>query len=291
MGKYVHSNADFYFLQPANYNDYRDFLKDRFDKLKAANPKYSLTVCAQKSKISKSQLQFLFQKKRHLNIDRLPDLALALKITDEEEYFTYLLLCFNSSRSHKVKAHFIAILNRLRHQYVKINEPRISETTEVHKKDLYENSLLMLLQEIVKLKDFREDPDWILENLRVPQLSSKQITEGFEFLLKIGCLTRDKNKRLQSNPVSIWRPDPFDPDGQKVYTNAAKSVAHLMQNPKQYKPSVYSAMAVTFDEKNLIAAEKYLIEVHHHLCKLSNDSKDPTALVQIGNFMLTVARL
>jgi hypothetical protein len=125
----------------------------------------------------------------------------------------------------------------------------------------------------------------------VPNISEQEIVDGFKYLEKVGALERAPDGKLNFDSVKVWRTDVYDNDGFSVYTKGAEATAYLMQTPKVYRPSVYSSMALAMDEKNLLEAEKVMIETHHKLCKISNDSKDPTALMYIGNYLLTVLRL
>ncbi len=278
-----------YQLAPANFEDYRDFLRERYESLRRQNSRYSLSACALKAKISKSLLQFVFQKKRHLGLDRMPTVSRALKLTPNEEYFVYLMICKNSSKSSAIQAHFEKILGRLRHEAVEVNERPIPLSTD-NDKALYQNHLFMILQTLVRLPAFREDPAWIRENLLVPNITEAQILECLEELLRLKFIVRDESGRLRpKDKLVLWRPDPYDPDGHSVFTKAAEGMASLMQTPSVYKPSVYMSMSLAFDEDGLKQAEKIMIETHHRLSSIQ--SAAPTAVVQVANFMLAVARL
>ncbi|MEK6772680.1 MAG: TIGR02147 family protein [Bdellovibrionota bacterium] len=279
-----------YHLEPANFSDYRDFLKHRFENLKKENKKFSLNACAKRSKISKSLFQFILNKKRHLGLDRMPPLAKALHLSADEEYFTYLMICKSSSRNPIIQSHFEKILNRIRHEYVKsaVDAPMPSTTND---KELYLNYFFMILQTFTKLKDFRENAQWIKDNLMIPNLNEIKITSTLKELENLGFIFRDDQNNLKSRPESLWRPDPYDPTGHRVYTKAAEGIAELMQKPDLYRPSVYMSMSLALDEENLLKAEKFMIDVHHQLLKFSVDSRQPTAVAQICNFLLTVVRL
>ncbi len=279
-----------YRLEPANYSDYRDFLKTRFEELKKRNAKYSLNFCARSSKISKSLLQFIFSKKRHLGLDRMPPLAKTLKLTSEEEYFIYLMICRKTSRNPEVQNHFENILNRIRHEFINSNEPEPQRSHE-NDKQLFLNYHLMALFALVRLKNFREDARWIKENLLIPNLTEELILLGLKKLEANGFIFRDENNCLKARPETLWRPDAYDPSGQKVFTRGAEGIAELMQTPERYRPSVYMSMSLAFDEKRLLEAEKFMIDIHHHLVKLSKNCEEPNAVAQIGNFFITVARL
>jgi len=279
-----------YTLEPANFSDYREFLKHRFETLKEKNKNFSLQNCAQKSNISKSLLQFLFNKKRHISLDKIPGLAKTLKLTTDEEYFVYLMVCKNSSQNPTIKAHFENILGKVRHEYVQTSTPE-PPRADAKDKSLFQDSLFMILQTMTKLDEFREDPNWILENLNIKILTVEKIKATLKELEELGYLFRDENGKLKAKPTGLWRPDPYDPTGMKVYQKAAASIAELLEPPTVYRPSVYMAMSLSMDEENLLKAEKYMIEVHHHLSALAKESKSKTSVVYIGNFLLTLARL
>ncbi len=281
-----------YSLEPANVSDYRDFLRERFNDLKKERKTLSLQACAQRSGLSKSHLQFLFKKERHITLDKFPGLAKALKLTSEEEYFTYLMICKNSSQNEYVKTHFENIMRRIRNQYVSIElEDPISTSNQSIEKELYEDILYMILQSMVRLEDFKEDSKWIIESLPLEDLTEEKVISGLRFLEKVGAIERNKNGKLVAKEYLVFRPDPYDPKGFNVYTKAAEYTADLMQNPYKYSPSVYSSMALAMDEENLSKAEKLMIETHHRLCHLAQDSKKPTATIYIANFLITMARL
>jgi len=220
----------------------------------------------------------------------MPSLAKALKLSSEEEYFIYLMICKNASRNPTIQTYFEKILSRIRHESVKVTsaEPENSVTND---KNLYLNSLFMILQTLIRLKGFQEDVSWIKENLKIANLSEQKIQKTLVELEKQNFIFRDEHGKLNAKAESLWRPDPYDPSGQKVYTKAAESIAELMQTPDVYRPSVYMSMSLAMDEENLLKAEKLMINVHHQLLALSKSSKQPNAVVQVGNFLLAVARL
>lgn len=287
---YILSLMTEYTLAPANFKDYRDFLKSRFELIQEKNKRFSLQACANQSKISKSLLQFLFQKKRHLSLDKIPVLARSLKLSADEESYVYLMLCYGSAKSPEVKTHFEQVMSRIRNQHIVASKLPLPLSAK-NEKDLYLNSFYMILQKLIRLPDFREDPLWIFNNLKIPDLKLEQIEKVLQDLVDLGHAKRDASGRLTITEETLWRPDHYDPTGQKVFTRGAETAAHLMQTPNVYKPAVYMSMTLAFDEENLSRAEKFMIEVHHTLAALSKKSKEPTAVSFIGNFFLTVFRL
>jgi len=279
-----------YTLEPANYHDYRDFLKIRFEELKQAKSSFSLQACAKRSGISKALLQFLLSKKRHVGLDKLPGLAKAFKMSPEEESFVYMLACKNSSKNPQIVEHFEQILARMRNRHIKTDVESLPENPNISENH-YNDSLFMILQSMVNLEAFQEDPQWILDNLKIKNLAKDKVVATLKELESNKTLTRNSEGRLVTTSGGMHRPDPYDPKGQKVYQRIALSVAELLEHPEMYRPSVYMGMALSMDEENLAKAEKFMIEVHHQLNAFAKASHKKTAVVYSGNFLMAVARL
>lgn len=282
-----------YSLEPANFSDYRDFLKFRFENLKTANKNFTLQACATRSGLSKSHIQFLLKKERHITLDKFPTLAKTLKINSEEEYFVYLMICKNSSKNMTVQNHFEDIMKRIRHQNIKVETTgkTTEKTTHEHNSgEIYKDGISMLLKSLVRLDSFVEDPAWIKNTLDIESLSIEKINILLKHLEEIKAVKRGPTGKFFATDHNIFRPDPYDPNGFDIYSRAAEFVASLMKKPHKYSPSVYSSMSLAMDEENLLKTEKLMIETHHKLCELAKSSKSPTSVAFIGNFFMTVAR-
>lgn len=289
----MQTQAQEYTLEPARYFDYRDFIKVRYESLKTKNKKFSLQAFAQKSGLSKSLIQFLLNKKRHLSLDKMPRLAQSLRLTEEEEYFVYLMVCMESSKNKRVREHFDGILTRLRNQYLPREgqslDPRHG-TSQVNA-DLHGDILQLTLQAMCGLEGFQEEAEWIVQNLKIPNISVENIRAALKKLEKNEWILRDENQRIKPKGNFHFSPDPYDPNGQSVYTKTARVLAELMAEPKIYRPSIYMQLMLSMDEENLKKAELLMIEMHQRLSELAKTSTRKTAAIYFGNYMLTVARL
>lgn len=279
-----------YRLAVANYSDYRDFLKARFDELKAGSPKFSLLYCAKRSGISKSLLQFVLQKKRHIALDRLPGLIKILRLSKEEEAFLYLLATKNTSKSPHIKLHFESILGKIRHESIHTDLIPPPENTVPPYESFYDDTVAMSLHTLTRVVGFSEDPDWVLKNLKIPGLTAERIGTTLKTLEKKGALKRDEKGILRPTNFPFMRPDPLMPKSFEVYRKGVSSLSHLMQDAEEYQPSVYMLLSFAYDEERLALAEKAMVELHHRLRSLSLESVAPTATVFSGNFFLTLSR-
>ena len=169
-----------------------------------------------------------------------------------------------------------------------MQEPERSTADE---KSLYHNQIFVILRTLVRLKGFKEDPKWIREHLLIKNISEELIASSFRDLERLGFIQREKDGSLKVAPESLWRPDPLDPSGQQVFSSAANFSARLMETPEIFKPSVYMGLTLALNEEQLKNAEKFMIDVHHRLSVFAAESQNPTAVVNVGNFFLTIFRL
>lgn len=284
---------DFYSLEPANFSDYRSFLKERFHSLKKQNSAYSLQFLSQKSGVSKSHLRFLFKKERHISLDKFPPLACSLKLDDEEEYFVYLMICKNSSQNPRIQKHFEDILSRIRNQYIGDKQDESTFVEKNHKPEVFFSDLVMTtICNQMKILGFCEDPEIIFKDLLVPNLTKDGVAKIIKKLDEQDLLERDPEGRVTSIKENLLhRPDPYDPNGFKIYSLAADFLARLMKRPEIYKPSIYSSSHITLDEEHLNKLEKTLRELHHTIISYSKESVNPTTNVYVSNYFLTLSRL
>jgi uncharacterized protein (TIGR02147 family) len=279
-----------YKLSPANFEDYRDFLVDRYQNLKDENPVYSLQYCASKSGLSKSHIQFLFKLERHISLDKFPLLAKTLKLTDEEEYFVYLMICKNTSKNVFVQNHFEKILSRIRFYSLNVSNSPVEISNE-DISDLYDKMPLVLLQTFISLSGFQEDPKWILKNFNMPNMSISSIKSLLTELEERGMAYRDHDGKLLSNDAYFHQTDPYDPNALSPYTKITNFLAELMKYPDLYKPSSYSSVNIALDENNLKKVEKLMSEMHHKISIYAEESINPTVSVYISNYFLTIGKI
>lgn len=149
----------------------------------------------------------------------------------------------------------------------------------------------MVLHSLLRLKPARDDVQWIMKVLPVPDLTLERIKKTLAELEKHGALVRDSHGRLQPKEFTFWRPDPYAGKKFDVYRKGAQAVADFLKNAEVYQPSVYMLMSHAYDEASLRKAEKLMIDLHHNLAALAEQSVNPTANIFSGNFFMTLARL
>jgi uncharacterized protein (TIGR02147 family) len=109
-------------MEILDFEDYRDFIKQRLEKMRAENSFFSFQYCAKKMKTSKSYLKLVIGKKRHITLTKITALSELLKLTPEEQpYFVFLFLR-DIAKDQVLREYFNTILLNLADSEVYRNE-------------------------------------------------------------------------------------------------------------------------------------------------------------------------
>lgn len=158
------------------YHDYRVFLKDLISYLQETQTDLSLRKLAEKSQLAVGYLPMVLSGKRNLTEKSLESLKKHLKLkVDEVAYLKYMME-LNDTGSRDDKLELVKKMQKFQN-YEKENSKEL-EAYKYLTKWHY-----VALREMISLKDFKNDIDWIQERLSFP-VSPKDIQEGLDFLLQ-----------------------------------------------------------------------------------------------------------
>lgn len=180
------------------YHDHRLFLNELIAFLKETQPGFSLRSLAQKAGIAVGHLSMMLSGARALSGDALEKMGKPLGLTAAERTHLDLLRLFSESDSLEVRASALERIQRFG-AYQRSN-PKESETFRY-----LTRWLNVAIREMVSLKDFRAEPEWIVERLR-KRLSLKQVEEALSFLVENRYveLTPDKKANLPQKTVKCF---------------------------------------------------------------------------------------
>jgi uncharacterized protein (TIGR02147 family) len=192
------------------YNNYREFIRDYYLSSKARNKKFSHRLFARLAGFKSSNfIKFIIDGQSNISEESANKLALAMKLTKEEAHFFRNLVSFNQASTTDERHHFARELVACR-TYRKIfplKEALFNYTSKWY---------LSVLRGLVGLKAFREDLEWISQNI-FPAISEAEIQKGFDELLKLNLLKRDEMGNLVQTSSNISSEDEV----------ALSSVAHF----------------------------------------------------------------
>lgn len=178
------------------YLDYRKFLKDTFEEFKNTKRGFSHRSFARMADFSSSNyILLVMQGKRNLSGDGILKVARALKLKRAEAEFFEFLVRFNQAASDSERNFYYARISANR-QYAS------AHMLEREQFDYYSKWYIPAIREMVLLKDFKEDPEWIARRLG-SAITSKDAKSALELLLRIGLLVRNESGRLVQNEAHI----------------------------------------------------------------------------------------
>lgn len=186
-----------------DYLDFREYLRDAYAHRKAVNPRFSenaFALAAGFGKNSRGYLGLVVKGKRNLTPKSIVGFSRALNLSAQEALFFENMVNFCQAESEKERIYFF--------ERLKIAAQGESSTPiallDSHLRFLNEWHLVVL-REMVVLKDFSEDIDWIFRRLN-GQIAKEKINQGFDDLMTLGLITRGADGKLtQSDPVMVFK--------------------------------------------------------------------------------------
>lgn len=163
------------------YLDYRVFLKDAFDALKAKSPRLSYRTFAKRAGFSTPNfLQMVIQSKRSLSSTYVVVTASAFKLNKQETEFFQNLVSYDQARSVDEKNLFYQrILKNKRFTAIK--------TLDRSQYDFFSHWYVPVVRELLTHRDFQGDSHWIAERI-FPRITVAQVESAKNLLLGMGLI-------------------------------------------------------------------------------------------------------
>lgn len=171
------------------YNDYRQFLKDRYTALKKTQPSFSYRYFSQKAGFaSPNFLKLVMEGQRNLSAEGAHKFSQALKLGVKEAWFFEILVQYNQTTDGAQKqSYYEQMLScgdyRKAHHLIEVQYAYLTHW--------YYPAIV----ELAHLKNFKEDPQWIAAHLG-ERISIREVREALEIVESIGLLQRNKAGRL-----------------------------------------------------------------------------------------------
>ncbi len=187
-----------------------EYLSSLLETKQKINPRFSLRAWArQMGFASPAVLSMILNQKRKLH----PKQAIRIKNTlgfseEESRYFDFLILYANAP-SLGEKEFYENVLKTLR------PDNQLSSLDLDHFKlisDWYHIAIL----EMVRLSDFKEDPQWIGQRL-MGEISKTKIKDAIQRLLRLNLLTKDASGKLVRTQQRIATPTDIPDEGIKRF--------------------------------------------------------------------------
>lgn len=170
------------------YHDHLAFLKDWVAYLKATQSRFSLRSLAKAAGLASGYLPMVLNGTRPISAAALAKMIPHLNLNANEQSFLDCLLVLGTSDSHDAR---VMALERMK----KFSQFRSHNERETAAYQYLTHWYYVAIREMATLKGFKDDPEWIQEQLRF-QVSLKEVKDTLEFLFKYKFLERSKNGKI-----------------------------------------------------------------------------------------------
>lgn len=171
------------------YLDYREFLKDFYASKKAKSQAFSYRAFSKRAGISSpNYLKLVIENARSLSGKMAERFADACGLDAEaKRYFVYLV-GFNQAKTSAERTQLYGKL-------ASFQKYRKAQRLEVSHAAYYSDWYMPAIRELVASRHFREDPEWIADQL-IPPITPLQARRALETLTELKLLVRDASGKL-----------------------------------------------------------------------------------------------
>jgi|GEM_PF-3194243 len=174
------------------FDDLSGYLKAVYKSKRTANPRFSLGTWSRKLRIKGSgTLSNIIAGRRVPRPAILNRIRLDLELTEYQRiYFDALAAASERNQNPVIKrvARALLISEKSGDQYREMQDAEF---------DLIADPLYLVLREAVKIKGFKDDPQWIARKLKLIDVPEERIREAFQALLQMGLLRKEGEHYVQ----------------------------------------------------------------------------------------------
>lgn len=171
------------------YNDYRQFLKDRYAELKQTQRSFSYRYFSQKAGFaSPNFLKLVMEGQRNLSLDGARKFSHALKLGVKESRFFEILVQYNQTSDGAQKQSYYE-------QMLAFGDYRKAHHLIDAQYAYLTHWYYPAIVELAHLKNFQEDPQWIASQLG-SRISVRDVREALSVVESIGLLQRNEKGKL-----------------------------------------------------------------------------------------------
>lgn len=260
------------------YLDYRRFLTDLFlykKETKETSVGFSHRTFSRLAGFKSSNfLKLVLDGARNLSVEGMQKFAKAFGLNKSETNFFEALVLFNQAGPSEEK-------NRYYERIAQSKSYNQVKQIESNQYAYFSNWYYVALRELVKLKDFREDPQWINRKLKT-SLSPEEIKKTISVLLNLKLLARNENKRLiQTDEKIVTAPEIASLIALNYHKEMIRRAGDSLEKSKTAHRDV-SALTVSVSKKQFDKIQERLHQFRREIHALASEEKNPDTVYQLN---------
>lgn len=257
------------------YEDYRVFLRETYTFQKARSRHYSFRNFSRRAGFtSPNFLKLVIDGKRNLSADSIAKFVLALRLSKAEGEFFCHLVQFNQARTASERAECAKLLLRSK-GFQRVYPLKQAEYA------YYAQWYYVPIRELVTLRDFREDPFWIANQLH-PPIAPAEAAKALHDLERLGLLTRDSAGRLaQAQRTVTTENEVVSASVVDYHKEMLKKASDAIDSVPRAKREL-SAACVPISTATAAKIKSMIQNLRQEILALAGGDDDPHVIYQIN---------
>lgn len=266
------------------YQDYRAFLKDWYQKAKQARGSYSYRAFAKKAGFHSSNFMMLvIQGKRNLTEESLKKFLIGLNLNkQEQEFFRNLVFC-NQSETHEDKNFY--------YQRLMLSK-KFSQLKPIEKQqyEYYSTWYHPVIRELVVSRGFDGMAEWISGRLS-PTVTPAQVSKSIELLEALGFIQKTgKDRWRQTSTIISTGPD-VEAVIVRNYHKSLLGLSREMMDRLSAKDCDASALTLGVRRERLSELRLKIREFRREVLKMVSNDTEPEEVVQLNIQFFPVTKI
>jgi len=267
-----------------DYFDYRAYLCDVYNHLKAKRFGYSFRVFSREAGVtSHNFLPRILKNQRNLSDEFIPRLADYLKLSAKESKYLQVLVDFNNTRKPSAKEQFLKQLLALR----VVNEEYRIEDNRLH---FFEKWYYPVIRELVAICDFQEDYNMLARHC-VPRITAQQAKGAVAFLMENGFIKKSSNGTYSVVETLIATAPEVDSAiipkyHRETMLQCVDAIEEIKKEDRNFTSSTLLVSKEVYEE-----IKKEIYQFRKRLLSLAKDCKNPEMVCYAGFQLLPRSEL
>lgn len=266
-----------------NYSSYRVFMRDSYNYKRQLRKGFSFRRFSAMSGLkSPNFLQMVMDGKRNLSPQVALSVAKVLGLNVAEKQYFIGLVRKESAKSDEDKdaAHreMIAALRKMLVKYI----PQAQSEVLTH-------WYYMIVRELVFLKDFQADPEWIVKKLR-GLITIEQSENALRLLLKSGFLRKENEKFVAVDPVVDTREESYQGRILNCHLETLNLWSKLIPLVDTHDREL-GLINIPINKDKIPELKNRIRQFQDEIIGWVQDEKEADAIVQLGTYLVPISRL
>ncbi|MBI3017412.1 MAG: TIGR02147 family protein, partial [Deltaproteobacteria bacterium] len=263
------------------FTDPKDFLSHTFKEKQKKNPKYSLRSWSGHLGFrSPSVISMVLRGERKLQLELLTKIAESLRLTDPEKQYLQVLTLYSNAITPAEKQLYSDLLGHIR-------PDQEFSTLHLDKFRLISDWYHFAIYEMVDLKDFKLDYDWISQKLN-HEITSVMAEEAIKRFLRLKLLVLKNGKLKKNSQQQVFTETDIPNEAlKKHHTQMIEKALQSLQNQDVQEREI-SSNTMIFSKSKMAEVKRKIRKFQKEIARLC-ETKQGDAVYQLNTqfFKLT----